>query len=201
MLIYHYSYKAFDTLKTLKAQGRSKDISSIKDYDEHISFFLEPIPHEFMGTVFGPTHPVWFPGSMLIEHTVLVKDIGEFRYRLVESPEKTAMYYDTTITVEQYHTRLKKLIAQHKYEGTNPKDLEALQNRFKGVLRESFALLPSRSNFEEIREKYAATVPHVMLYPKTGLVPVTSHKTVRIGNEPVPKIGFARRLPTFSNWK
>lgn len=201
MLIYHYAAQPFDVLKTLEAQGKTNNIPSIPDYNQHISFFLEPIPFDFMGTVFGPKHHTWFPGSTVYEHTVLVKDITGFRYRIVESPEKTLLYYDDTISDNEYHALLAKLIKENHYEGRDPQVFEKIQRKLKGTVREGYAKLSTRPNFAEIRDKYAATVPHVMLYPDKGVTPVKSHRQLKIGQGPIPKLGVVPKPVGFSTWK
>lgn len=202
MLIYHYSKSKHKELKTLEAQGLEKDVPSIKDYNKHISFFLEPIPYEFMGTIFGKDHHTWFPGNVVVEHTIIVSEIGEFIYKIVESPEKTFLYYDENITDEDYGKKLKEMIVRNKYEGSNLKEFEKIQTKLKGTVREYYAMLPERKNFAGIKDKYAATVPHTMIYPKGGIIKVKlDTREITIGTKPVPNLALRKLTNGFFNWK
>lgn len=200
MNLYHYNKQAFPILKTLEKQGTTLEVEGTPNYGKHISFFLEPIPYEFLGTIFGKDHHIWFPGNVVQEHTVVVKDIGGFTYSLVESPEKTVLFYDENISESLYIKKLTETIKENNYEGNDPKVLEKLQIKLKGTTREFYAKLPGRPNFEKIKNKYAPTVPHLMIYPESGIAPVRLHKQIKIGNKPIPKLNF-ESIVGYSSWK
>ena len=93
-----------------------------------------------------------------------------FQYEVVESPEKTKIYYDDDLTIPQYYRLLKEINETNKYIGKSNKDLEAIGERFVGTTTEFFKQIKNRPNYDEIKYKYAATVPHVMLYPHLGQI-------------------------------
>lgn len=188
MLLYHYSKEKYNTLLTLEKQGaitkeeREKEENSFIEhskkagylrpgyYFEHISFLFEPPPLENMSTIFPPDHSVWIKGITLYEYVVDTDKIKGFQYEVVESPEKTNIYYDDDLSISQYYRKLKEIIERNKYIGKSNKDLEEIGKRFVGTTTDFFNQIKDRPNYEEIKYKYAATVPHVMLYPYLGQI-------------------------------
>jgi len=194
--LYHYSNKMLDSIKTREAQGIIPSREDLKGqqktkdfwnkpglYDQHISFFLEPIPLDILGDIYGKEHHTWFPGNEFYEYVVLLSDIGEFGYELVETPRDVEMFYDP------------------KYERTSMKEYAAIRNQYKvkygekgndrvtfmkvassmqGLTRSCYEQINQRPNWGEIKKLYAATVPHVMLYPKDGVVKYQSVRKVKI---------------------
>lgn len=177
MFLYHYAKKEFQTLKTL-AKQRGGSAAEYPHYENHISFFFERPPIEKLGLIFGPDHHTWHPGAHLVEHMVELSNLGTFTYELVESPEKTLLYYDDSISESQYHRRLDEIVKRHKYEGDSVADLLYAVKQNIGQTEKCFMELPSRPNFDQIKNKYAATVPHLMIYPATGEIKVT--RTFRV---------------------
>ena len=192
MLLYHYATKKFETLKTKQAQGivTPKDMNESLDvckefydsygvrkpgnYYEHISFFFDKIPDDI--TRFFPhNHEIWRKGNVIYEHVVDLSKCEHFMYEVVEFPEKTKLRYDDSLNPAQYVHELGKVYRAKKYIGKNIKELTAIvksedlvkeQNRY-------FEKLLIRSDYKEISQKYAASVPHVMLYPAEGVMEVS----------------------------
>lgn len=183
MDFFHYSAERYSVLKTLEYQKKNAgEKNSIGlDYEKHISFFFEKPPLEKMGVIFDGKNSFWVAGAEVWEHTVTLAAFGSFRYRIVESPEKTELYYDDKISVAEYHERLDALLKEKGYEGSDGKALTTALEPLKGTTRKCFLLLPTRRDFEEIAKKYAATVPHVMVYPDSGQIRVSSSRKVKIG--------------------
>lgn len=197
MLLYHYSKEKYSLLKTLEKQGKVTSEERKKEeelyvkkcktykylvpgyYYEHISFFFERPPIEQMSSFFGNSHDVWFNGNILYEHIIDSSKIGTFYYELVESPEKTKIYYNDTLSDKDYFNQLGKIMNDNMYIGKNNKNLELVCEKLKGTTLEYLKLLSSRPNFDEIKVKYAATIPHVMLYPILGQIkPINVNKVV-----------------------
>ena len=186
MKIYHYSSADYATLKTLKKQNEDSTSAVVLpdyvrgDYGSHISFFLDPAPLDILGSIFGKDHRVWFPGSKLVEYTVDVVGIGKFRYELVETPEKTELYYNEDISNVEYHRRLDTVNRELAYVGSGSAVFIQASKHLVGGTRKAYEKLPFRPNWKQIRSKYAATVPHVMLYPTSGEVAYQSKKHVHV---------------------
>ena len=179
MKLYHYSKEKYPILKS-KSLVDGEEKGDLVSYKNHISFFFEPPPLDIIGDIFGPGHHTWAPGTKLIEHTVDTNNFGDFFYRLVESPEKTAMIYDDGLSVEAYHKKLKQINEIFRYEGTTVEDLEFACKRLKGTVRKFYELLPTRTDFLNIKDKYAATVPHLMIYFEDRCVKISSTKQVQV---------------------
>lgn len=181
MELYHYASSKFDVLKTLNKQGKSyKEKSDKADYGDHVSFFFERPPLSLLGDIFGNDHHVWFPGSVLYEYTVKGEDLSDFRYSVVEYPEKTDALYNTALSDAQYFTLCGKAKEKWRYNGSTLEDLEFALKHLKGTTEKYFKLMKTRSNFDEIKKKYAATVPHLMIYPKSGEIKISKTKKVTV---------------------
>ena len=192
IFLYHYADKQFEELQTLKYRGETKEGYTHKPspekgrgaYDEHISFFIEPIPLKIMGRIFGRDHHTWFPGNEIFEHKVSLNSVCPFTYHFVETPEKTLMLYDDSIQDDEYYKRLNEYNKKLGYVGASVKEFEKPYRALQGCTEEYYKLLPKRPNWKDIRDKYAATVPHVMLYPVCGKCPIVSVKQCVVGDHP-----------------
>ena len=190
ILLYHYSKNLFDELKTLKASGvsHSRILGSndpdLGDYNEHISFFFEPIPYDILGSIFKRKfNDVWYTGSQLYEYIVKVSEMPEFKYRVVESPTITNMYYDPhydNLNKEEYIQLIRQTQLEMKEIGFNKKDFISIANKYIGLTRQCYIDLPNRPNWDKIKNKYAATVPHVTIYPQKGTIKYSSYKKITI---------------------
>lgn len=192
MKLYHYSKEHYDELRTLEKQRpitREEKAKAIKDclnsghpgfYYEHISFFFDPIPYDILGKIFGKDHHTWFPGSRLFEYEIDVKQLGHFSYYIVETPESTELFYDDTISESEYYQKLDQLNKDKHYIGSGEKELIKASQSLIGSTREYYLKVKSRPNWDDIKNKYAATVPHVMVYPDKGIVKYDAVKEVTI---------------------
>lgn len=187
MLLYHYSKDRFSILKTLEKQRKIKSDEVHKAHEdfldfekkygiqrpgyyyEHISFFFEKIPLNLY-KYFPKDHSVWVKGNSLYEYTVDSKSIKHFGYELVETPEKIKLYYNNDITLDEYFKRMGMLYERERYIGKDNDMFEKVvkYNKLAEVQNNYFILLKDRPNYNEIKDKYAATVPHVMIYPVLG---------------------------------
>ena len=143
---------------------------------EHISFFMEPVPLDIIAKSFKGSHPFWKSGNILFEHRVKIESLTDFYYQIVESPLVVAMrdnFPDVEETDEMmggYYRALKEIQISVLERGDSVKNFLRIQKAYEGKVRECFQKLPLRKDFEEIKDKYAATVPHVMIYPKSGII-------------------------------
>lgn len=180
MFLYHYSKTKYKVLKTLEAQRTitAKEQTEAQElqkqrrnvppglYYQHISFFLEPLSTSHWRH-YPKNHPVWFKGNSLVEYTVDTSQIGDFKWMLVETPEILELLQDPDLPDEVFWKQYVK-INLSRYVGEGDKGLDRVAKPFVGKM-DRFLKLAKASNWTN-NNKYAAGVPHVMLYPKDGMV-------------------------------
>lgn len=196
--LYHYSQAKFSTLLTREKQGKvtkedekkahelyvndCKLYKSLRPgyYYEHISFFFDRPPLDRISGCFEGKHEFWKKSNKVFEHVVESSDIHSFLYEIVESPGKTELYYKD-ISDATYYKQLSEMIVKLGLVGKNNQSLEDALVHFQGKTGEYFDLLKTRPNFQDLIKKYAATVPHLMIYPVTGTIKVNSVSQVTLG--------------------
>lgn len=184
--LYHYSTDEYDYIKTLNQQNRvTKD--SVRDYGNSASFLFERIPLD-IGDIFAGDNPFWVSTTRLYEHEILLSDIEtDINYHITESPQKTDLLYNkqdwTKVTkenglVKTYLQQVNELELKLGYIGAGRNKLLQIitKNNLHFGLRDNYikaVAMVRKYNEKENLEKYAALVPHVMLYP---------HKPIKVNN-------------------
>lgn len=207
MLIYHYSNQLLSSLKTKAASG-TMSLADVKKerleaekiqgeewaYCDHISFFMEPIPAGLLPELFGDQHLVWFKGNKLYEYVVNTADLDvKIRFRVAESAKKTALY-DQFSAEKNWVSDDPKLLKEWRIledstawdwgeKGTKRSDLDKQILAHQDTIVDAFIAARGREDFEENRMKYAANVPHLMLYPEGGKIPIHKINQITMGNK------------------
>lgn len=188
-------------------------------YDDNISLFLDPIPAKLLPELFQNNHPVWRKGMVMYEHIVDTRKLPEkIGFELVESVNKTKVYDEF---VEKHHwysddPKLLKLwwkvitplLIQWGEIGSNRTYLETAINKNRGRTTELYKKAVQRADFEENRNKYAANVPHLMMYPLSGTIEVQAINKITMGSDlRIPRLtetkssaSFESELPETFNW-
>jgi hypothetical protein len=133
-----------------------------------------------MGKIYGKEHHTWYPGNELYQYEIESKDIGDFTYSIVETPEKLELYYDDSVSEKQYQERYSKIVSDLKLIGHNNKDLEIACKRYIGKTRSCIEKVKDLPNWNDIKNKYAAGVTHLMLYPADGVIKYLNYDKVKI---------------------
>lgn len=188
MIVYHYSQELYPRLETKEHRGeRIKDYKPASEldrflgnYNQHISFFLDPVPTAIMGRIYGKDHHTWFSGNTLYQYEIDTNTIGDFRYYLVETPEKLKLLYDDTLSDEEYYKKYYQIIKDHSLIGEGNGAFEKAAKPYLGKTRQSIESVQKLPNWESLKDKYAAAVTHVMLYPNSGVVDYASYTKVKI---------------------
>ena len=192
--LYHYNYKALDEILTLKAQ----DIRGIKKmsnddylkmqnwykpglgyYYESVSFFFDPLPLDLIAKKYTHEGSVYKPGKEIIEHVIVVDDIKDCPFAVVENPISNFMveylYSDFSETYEELFFSARTLMQiVFGLQGVGKEKLIKAIEKFKGSTRPGFERLIKDKDFDtHYKFKYAPTVPHLMLYPVDGCVKVS----------------------------
>lgn len=206
MLLYHYSNESHKQLYTIRHQNIMSDEEieaeeqkaeyryAIGSYIDHISFFVEPAPLHVLGQLYkGHPEAVWTPGRVMYEHVVETKDIGRFKYGVVATetdlkeldeflikypPEKDT---PKEILREYFHKESIRKWKTKEY-GYDNRDFESAAKPYVGkTLQGFYDAIPlfSKNNWKH----YAAFVPHVMIYPESGMCKLHGiAKRVVVGN-------------------
>lgn len=218
MHIYHYSPLLFDTLQTKRKRGVAtpEEIQRAKTqaarilqpgalYVDHLSFFFEPIPSEILHLVYGKEHPVWFFGNTLYEYKVDATKIpARSLYEVVESSREVAALDkfvidnswfddDPKLLKKWFVFILAEKIKWGEYGNDHNKLLSQIK-RGKGTLEEDFFKAAKRDDFKENFKKYAASVPHLMLYPVGGEVAPIEINQVVIGSRLRTKVDMGIKV-------
>lgn len=206
MKLYHYSKEPFSELKTVRyrKQLSKEEIENatrimnfrqeIGLYFDHISFFFEPIPVKNMGYFFrNVKHDFWFKGNKIFEHVIDSSTIGNFKFNIVESDEITK-YSNTNWpddpTVEnklKFFKERRKIEESLKLIGSNNHELETYSAKYTGKIL-SYYSNAYKTNDDESMLKYAASVPHVMIYPDSGHINLLQTPVLKIIDNEKPNI-------------
>lgn len=205
MDLYHYSNKLYSSLMSKRASGltTSEELKEEEKkynnlnlpglYSDHISFFFDQIPYELMGKIYGPDHSVWYDGSKVYEYVI---DTNSFHddlvYDVCETDAKVAFYHEF-LKKNKWESHDPKMYAKYVRElnaherklglvGKGRNGLEEQIKKFQGGTKAAILKASRDPEFESFKEKYAANVPHLMLYPKGGIVRYESVSLVTIGS-------------------
>ena len=161
-------------------------------YERSISLFIDPIPLD-IAKIYKGQHELWQSGSEFIQYEVDIQSLpAGIGFRLVESPEKTKLLYekqdwekakeDKSLIpkyVKEIHDKEKAL----GYVGHGQTNLIRVVSRFENKTRRymeqavDIALeFPEDNGFK----KYAACVPHVMIYPGYKPIEYSDSKTITL---------------------
>lgn len=220
--LYHYSSLPLDVLKTkrlsglskeeiISAENKSKSLGLEAPYIDHISFFFDPIPSKLLPTIFNQGHGFWFKGNKIYEHVI---DPNQFEddvlYRVVESRRKTEFMdnfvlehnwiTDDPVLLKKYLKELTLLQTRWKELGRSKRDLINQIRLNKGGLDAAFRSARLREDFSENSAKYAANVPHLMLYPKAGTAVVSEINSLTIGDDARKKFVLVKPEVPSSTW-
>ena len=208
MKLYHYSTEQLSELQTRRIQGvdlKEIDISAFKarrmglpfPYQDHISFFFEPIPVEHIASTFAEGHPFWKSGLELYEHVIDLTSIEPNSFwRVVESipQSKFSDQFDWG-NVKDLAIRAKwftKMYANDVRIGLAGWDTRLIYKAYRNIM--TLSMLDFYRRAAVIRfvgnTQYAAYVPHLMVYPVGGRVPIVSCKKVTLGNRKADPVLF-----------
>lgn len=190
MKFYHYNTEQLDTLLSLAIRGKGNISDNPRAYNKNISLFLEPLPLN-VAEIFHNTHGFYRSGLDLWEHVVDSNTIPlNILYTLTETPEKVALLYGSQ---KWYEGMPQSLIDSNKKEITDMEVekgylgegrlnmIKACKSIPKGIEKYFMKSFKLHEKFPEdkINEKYAANVPHLMIYPESG-IKVSSSKLITL---------------------
>lgn len=181
MVLYHYNAKLFKDIRSLALQADINKVSAAREYNHSVSFLFEPIPLDIASILKGRGRE-WRKGMRLVEYEIDINALeADILFHITESPEKTKLLYETQDwsmakgnpqLVKQYLHEVTELEKDLGYYGQGKNNLIKGINRIpKGIRRyyTEAVKLCDRENETAVYDKYAALVPHVMVYPTTPI--------------------------------
>ena len=207
MNLYHYAAKQFDSIKSKRAQGTTtpEEIKQAEasarrilmpgaTYVDSISFFFGPIPSEILGQLYGKDHPVWVNGRKLYEYEVRLEALPpKLLYEVVESEREMAALDkfvkdhnwtedDPVLLKKWFAFILSEKIKWGEY-GNDTTKLCLQVKKNQGSITHNFLKASQREDFKDNFSKYAASVPHLMVYPESGEIQYEVMNLVTIGKK------------------
>lgn len=162
------------------------------DYKRSVSFFLEPIPRN-LPSILHNEHKFWKSGVSLWEYVIDSRDLPKsVPFQLVESNETTELLYrkqdwsnaeNNPALVKKYKQEIEQLKLELHLKGEGSTALEVIARKYsKGIANyyaEAYKL--HKDNPEDgIMDKYAACVPHLMVYPGVQFVPYKERNPIKL---------------------
>lgn len=193
MKLYHYSVTEFNELKSKIAQGiKGAGDHGIKGYSSSISFFLEPIPLD-IAEILHHEHDFWVSGRELYQHVIDTNDLPlDVDFVLTETPDKTRLLYEeqdwskaegNPELVKQYKQEIEDLEKKKGYRGNGRMKLVQVCRPFtKGISKYYQEMYKLHCKYPEdnLIGKYAATVPHLMVYVGKNSIRVSGVKKITL---------------------
>ena len=192
MLLYHYSVEEYSHLLSLKGQKKEEDKDYSGNYSDSISFFLEPIPRN-IASILKHKHKFWKSGAEIYEHVIDTNVFyPDLKYVITETPEKTHLLYNVqvwdkkTITpdlIKQYKLEISDMQEKKGYRGEGKDNFLKAAKKFNhgiaGYYRE-MVKLDAKYPEDKLMDKYAACVPHAMLYVGEQKVQVATSRLIKL---------------------
>ena len=195
-IVYHYSLKPYNQLKSLEAQGgltqaeidkgiASANFRAVRPYYKHISLALDPLPFDLIIGNFDKDHKAYRKGRIVYQHQIDLRKISsDTPWQMVETPMNTLMADHMWVSIDWYkkiYFKLSRAVSKITgAQGDNTKNLHRAVAKYKGSYRERFENLINRKDFEDYKNMYMPTVPHLFVYPTDGILNVDKVKKVKM---------------------
>lgn len=196
MKLYHYSTSQFAELQSRRKSGLPipEVVKTSDDYLDHISFFFDPIPSKILPEIFSKGHPFWFAGHRIYEHVIEVNELDDhIRFHVVESLNKTKLMDecveewnwvdDNPQLLKQWNLLIDHMQLKWGEVGETRTKLKEQIRKNVGYTQSCFILAGQRYDFQDGYNKYAANVPHLMLYPDSGIIVIREVYELKIGSD------------------
>jgi hypothetical protein len=200
--IYHYSKEKYSSLLTRRKAGTlsreelaqadadAKKYYSVGSYNDQISFFFDRPPIDILPTLYKGQNDFWKEGNEVYEYTVPVEGLGKhIKYFTTETPEAVKLMDRTDWSDESdentvaYYKKKRELLERLGHIGVGMDGLKREIDKFEGKTRYYYLAASKRYDFDDNIKKYAANVPHLMLYPPSGEIHFTKVVKLVIGKK------------------
>lgn len=190
MLFYHYSTQRFNQLIS-KAKQNNEIVDEPLNYANHVSLFIEPLPI-IVAHIFENTHKFYRSGLELYEHVIDSNALPiQVPFYITETPEKTELLYEkqkweegmSKALITEYKKQIDDMEKQKGYKGVGRNNLVQTAKKVPRGIKNYFSNayeLQKKNPDDGIESKYAACVPHVMVYVGQEPIAVRSSKLITL---------------------
>ena len=201
MKLYHYSKDLYVVLMSGNKSGKfskkemlentkwANDTHRPGPYGDSISFFFDPIPADIIGKLYNGGNDFWIDGNTIYEYIIDTSQLEHnILFSLVESPTDVSdldntKWIDTDEFLRSYIAAKEDKKRKNGETSTGIVNLEKQIRKYIGTTKKSYINASKRPDFKENITKYAANVPHLMLYPKHGVIGIESINTLTISSD------------------
>ena len=201
MKLYHYSKPLYEAIRTkanlgiatqeeiIKENEWSKLVNSPGSYHDHVSFFFDPLPLKTLAKIFHGANEFWINGNKIYEYIIDIRVLNsDILFYITESPyqvetlSKTDWVYTDEFKIKYMRNKHKEMKEMGEI-GNGIKNLETQINKYKGKTEDYYLKASKQYDFEDNIKKYAASVPHVMLYPSGGSIKIETTSKCIVGKD------------------
>jgi hypothetical protein len=193
LYVYHYSTEKFDKLLTRhqrytdgtldltkedleKAENNAKFRSDPMPYHSEISFMIDKLPFDIiLEAGFDENHKVYKKGNTVYCYSIDINKLDpNMAWRLIESPVDTLMaklpWFNSNFYKKNFF-KIKAFIKKAQgYQNNDHKKLVKTVERFQNTYRKYYTRWVHSKGFAEQKNMYAASIPHIQLYPQDGVI-------------------------------
>ena len=172
-----------------KEKEFSKKIGVDKIYSEQISLFFSPLPYKELPELFNNKHSFYTKGKKLYEYKVPYSNLpNDILFHVVETPAITKFLHMSEKKLDLdnddiFYSYMKDKINLTKklgYYNKGVHNLEEIAKDFLDIKKYFIKATAKNPNYKQ----YAAEVPHVMIYPDSGVINYESYKHIILGETP-----------------
>jgi hypothetical protein len=204
-IIYHYSLQKYPNLLTLNEQYNQGVVNETlykealnyqnkhqfqPSYLEHISFLFDKLPIDLIISNFKDSNNALYTSSFCYEYEIDINSLSNNLnyWRVVENPInvffRNYLWIDSNFLGKDllfFGTRnLLNIIVSN--EGSNFSKFKSVINKYKDSTRTGYLRLINDPDFNIFKKRgmYAPLVPHLMLFPITGIIKYSNVKRVEL---------------------
>lgn len=171
--LYHYSAKPHSELLTNSLRNVVSDHNVVsEDYDDHLSFFMEPIPVDIAKQL-NNEFDKWKSGTVLFEHVIYLSNIKITKWEFASTPEGRAFYIENFDIskrkspgyIDEYLDKKAKFKKDNNLIGISSR---VLANKIPSYISDDKMGTYIKINKKHGRvDQYASEIPHLLINTKS----------------------------------
>ena len=200
--LYHYSTERFEEIITREEQSKrgfnilsdqeKKDLdkkanyrSSKHPYYKELSFMIDRLPFDIiLSANFSTNHKVYRKGNLIYEYKIRLEDLPQMYWQIVESPTDNLLsklpWFENNLYKKSFF-KIKSLLKKlQKYESNDMERLKEVVEEFEGTYPMYYKKWINSKKFNYQKNMYAASIPHVQLYPLSGNIKIDNVQKINL---------------------